>query len=90
MDRKYRYIWSRKNKPPLIQMQEEHKNMQDIRNVLKVKSIRWKVEKRCLERIGHVMRMEDERMVKAAVLGWMEDLEGVPKMKGRKRKILVA
>ena len=40
MDRIYRYIWSRKNKPPHIQMQEEHKNMQDVRFALKVKSIR--------------------------------------------------
>ena len=47
------------------------------------------MEKRCLERIGHVMRMEDDRIVKAAVLGWMEDLEGVQKMKGKKRKTVL-
>ncbi len=51
--------------------------MQDIRNELGVKSIRFKIEKRCLllERIGHVMRMSDDRKVKAITLGWMEDLE---------------
>ena len=89
MDRKYRYIWSRKNKPPLIQMQEEHKNMQDVRNELNVKSVRWKVEKRVLERLGHVLRMEDTRQVKAVCLGWLEDLEGLDKMPGRKRKTIL-
>ena len=49
--------------------------MQDIRNELGVGSIRYKIEKRCLERIGHVMRMSDDRKVKAITLGWMEDLE---------------
>ena len=89
MERKYRYIWSRKNKPPLMQMQEEHKNMQDVRNELKVKSIRWKVEKRVLERIGHVVRMEDTRQVKAVCLGWLEDLETQDKVPGRKRKTIL-
>ena len=86
VDKIYRYIWSRKSKPPLIQMQEERRNMQDVRNDLKIKSLRWKVEKRVLERMGHVCRMEDERMVKAVTFGWMEDLEDLPKVPGRKRK----
>ncbi len=51
IDRMYRHIWS--GKQPLRQMQEENKNMQDLRNELGVKSIRYKIEKRCLERIGH-------------------------------------
>jgi hypothetical protein len=89
MDKMYRYIWSRKTKPPLIQMQEEGKNMIDVRTDLGVKSMRYKVEKRCLERVGHVMRMEDNRMVKAVTLGWMEDLERVPKKKGKKRKTVL-
>ena len=58
--------------PPLRQMQEEHKNMADIRRELGVKTIRWKVEKRVLKRIGHLMRKEDGRMVMTAVLGWIE------------------
>ena len=86
MDKMYRYVWSNKTKPPLIQMQEQHTNMQDIRNELEIKSVRLKVEKRVLERIGHIMRMDDTRQVKAAVLGWMEDLESTEKMPGRKRK----
>ena len=71
-DRAYRYVWGNGKMPPLRQMQAEHKNMADVRRELGVKSIRWKVEKRVYERIGHVMRMEDGRVVKAAVLGWIE------------------
>ena len=89
VDKMYRYVWSRKTKPPLVQMQEEHKNMQDLRNELGVKSVRWKIEKRCLERIGHVMRMEDSRTVKAVVLGWLAELEDHQKMPGRKRKTVL-
>ena len=89
VDRMYRYIWSRKTKPPLIQMQEEHKNMQDIRNDLNIKTVRWKVEKRVLERIGHIMRMDDNRTVKAVTLGWLEDLEDHGKRPGKKDKTVI-
>ena len=89
MDRQYRYIWSRKTMPPLMQMQQDGVNMQDIRNELGIKSLQWKVEKRVLERIGHVMRMDDSRQVKAAVLGWMEDLENYEKRPGKKRKTIL-
>ena len=51
-----------------------------------VKSVRWKIEKRVLERIGHVVRMGNDRLVKAMVFGWYEGSEGKSKMKGRKRK----
>ena len=89
MDKKYRHIWSKKTKPPLFQMQEEEKNMQDIRNELKVKTLRYKIEKRVLQRIGHVMRMDDSRMTKAVTLGWMEDLERTDKVPGKKRKTVL-
>ena len=42
-----------------------------------------------LERIGHVMRMGDDRVVKAVVLGWVEQLErweGAPR--GRRKTVL--
>ena len=42
-----------------------------------------------MERIGHVCRMEDDRMVKAATFGWMEELENIPKVPGRKRKTVL-
>ena len=70
-------------------MQEEHVNMQDIRNNMEIRSIRTKIEKRTLERLGHVMRMEDNRHVKIAVLGWVEDLERFEKRPGRKRKTVL-
>ena len=89
MDRIYRYIWSRKTKPPLIQMEEEGKRMEDLWAELGIKSIRWKVEKRILERIGHIMRMEDWRMTKAATLGWLEDLESWEKPRGKRKKTIL-
>ena len=40
------------------------KNMADVRRDLVVGLVRWKIEKRVLERIGAVMRRSDERMTK--------------------------
>ena len=86
IDRAYRYVWSRGNEPPLRQMQREKKNMADVRSELNVKSLRWKIEKRCLERIGHIMRMDDDRLTKAITLGWLEELENWERKPGRCRK----
>ena len=73
-----------------MQMQEAGKNMYDVRKELGIKSVRAKVEKRVLERVGHVMRLEDGCMVKSVTLGWLEDLEQYPeKAKGKKRKTLL-
>ena len=63
--------------------------MQDIRNELKIKSIRYKVEKRVYERIGHVFWMKDDRQVKAMTLGWLQDLEQYEKMPGKKWKTIL-
>ena len=89
MDRCYRYVWSDRNGQPLRQMQARGVNMQDVRSRLGVRSVRWKIEKRVLERIGHVVRMGNERMTKALVFGWYERLEGRAKMRGRKRKTVL-
>ena len=89
VDKAYRYVWRRGDRAPLVQMQEEGVNMVDVRRELRVRSWRWKNEKRCLERIGHVLRMRDDRMVKAVVLGWMKNLEVWPKCKGRSRKTIL-
>ena len=35
------------------------------------------------------MRMEDDRLVKATCLGWMEELEGYGKLPGKKRKTVL-
>ena len=39
-------------------MQARGENMYDVRRMLGVKTIAWKIEKRVLERIGHVVRMK--------------------------------
>ena len=89
MDKCYRYVWSNRREQPLRRMQELGINMWDVRSMLGVKSVRLKVEKRVYERIGHIMRMNDERIVKAVVLGWYEGLEGKSKMIGRKKKTVL-
>ena len=89
MDKCYRYVWSDRNGEPLRQMEARGVNMQDVRNSLNVKSVRWKIEKRVLERIGHVVRMGNERLTKALVFGWYGRLEGTRKVKGRKRKTVL-
>ena len=89
IDKCYRYVWSDRNGQPLRQMEQRGVNMQDVRNVLKVRSLRWKIEKRVLERIGHVVRMGNERLTKAMVFGWYEGLEGTEKMAGRKKKTVL-
>ena len=70
-------------------MKEVGMNMIDVRGMLGVRTLEAKIEKRVLERIGHVMRMGDERMTKAVVLGWYEGLEGKVKRRGRKRKTAI-
>ena len=89
MEKCYRYVWSDGNGEPLRQMAERHVNMTDVRQRLGIKSVEWKIERRVLERIGHVMRMEKDRLKKAVVLGWWEGLEGKGKMAGRKRKTVL-
>ena len=86
IDKCYRYVWSDRNGQPLRQMEARGMNMQDVRTCLKVKSVRWKIEKRVLERIGHVVRMENNRLTKVMVFGWYESLETKEKMHGKKRK----
>ena len=68
---------------------KEKAELVDIRKELGVMSIRWKIEKQVLERIGHVMRMEDGRMVKAVVLGWVEQLERWGRATGGRRKTVL-
>ncbi|KAI8486755.1 hypothetical protein Bbelb_355030 [Branchiostoma belcheri] len=89
IDKCYRYVWSNRNGEPLRQMEGRHENMQDVRSRLNVKSVRWKIEKRVLERVGHVMRMSNDRITKAVVLGWYQGLEGKDKVAGRKRKTVL-
>ena len=89
IDKCYRFAWSDRKGEPLRQMEEKGVNMQDVRSCLGVKSIRLKIEKRVLERIGHVVRMGNDRLTKAMVFGWYKGLEGKAKMKGMKRKTVL-
>ena len=63
--------------------------MYDVRTRLGVKSVQWMIEKKVLERVGHVMRMKDESLAKVAMLGWYKKLEEVSKAPGKKRKTVL-
>ena len=77
VDEAYRYIWSRMNKGPIKQqMEKENINMFGVRKVLNVTSLRSKIEKRSLQRIGHILRMDNSRTTKQATLGWYQK-EGI-------------
>ena len=88
IDKRYRYIWSNKKEEPLRQMERNHMNMQDVRNELDVMTIRSKLEKSHLERIGHIARMSDERLVKQTTMGWIRRLETGKKPRKRKMTTL--
>ena len=75
VDKLYRYVWSDKKKQPLREMQEKKVNMFQVRKDLGVGSLEMKIEKRTLERIGHVLRMKNDRIVKQITLGWPVILE---------------
>ena len=56
VDKKYRYIWSQKIGELLKQMQKQGINIY-IRKELKASTIRNKIEKAHLMRMGHILRM---------------------------------
>ena len=60
-DKCYRYAWSSKNQAPLKEMEQKHKNRWNMRKEIRVKSIRLKIKKRSMERLGHMMRMPDDK-----------------------------
>ena len=51
MDKLWRYVWSNRNGQSLRQTQRRGENMADVRKGLGVRSVRWKIEKKVLERI---------------------------------------
>ena len=69
-------------------MQKQGINMADIGKVLKASTIRNKIEKAHLMRMGHILRMSDDRLVKQAVLGWNQDLEDLRKSRKKKQKTM--
>ena len=85
IDRAYRYVWSNRKEAPLKTMERTHTNMQDIRNSAGITSLQAKIEKRSLQRIGHVLRMDNERPVKKAICGWLPELEETAKQRTKIR-----
>ena len=88
VDKKCKYIWSKKNGEPLRQMQKQGINMADIRKELEVSTIRNKIEKAHLMRMGHILRLSGDRLVKQAVLGWNQDLEDLHKSRKKQQTTL--
>ena len=70
VDRLYRHIRSDKKGPPLMEMKEKETNMFGLRKSPQVDSLQLKIEKRTIERIGHALRMDRDRMTKITTLGW--------------------
>ena len=60
-------------------MPRKVQNMQDIQNSVEIKSVQWKLEKRVLQPIGHVKRLNDDRPVMRAIQGWLPALETIDK-----------
>ena len=77
IERAYRYVWSNKREAPLKTMEKTHTNMQDVRNSLGITSLQIKIEQRSLQRIGHVLRMGNDKPAKRAVCGWLPEMEEV-------------
>ena len=86
-DKKYRYIWSNRNGEPLRPIQEYGVNMADIRNQLQVSSIRKKLEVAHLIRMGHILRLRDESLVKQALLELLTTLED--KVKSKEKTLMI-
>ena len=82
-DRCYRFIWNNGKSRALIRMQEEKTNSYEVRRQLNITSIRTKIETRCLERIGHVLRMPNNRLTKQVVLGhWKKERRSEGRLNG--------
>ena len=60
--------------------------MADIRKALKVPTIRIKVKMAHLMRMGHILRIPDDRIMNQAVLGWSQELENLHKSRKNRQK----
>ena len=76
MDRCYRYMRNNWNGQLLRQVSERGENMTDVRMLLGIRPAEWKMEERELERMGLVMRTDNERLTMAMILGLYVKLEG--------------
>ena len=73
VDKIYRYIWSDNECPPQIEMTKKGVNMFEVQEQLGVTMIKMKITKRTVQRIGHDLRMDNNRMTKQIALGWPAD-----------------
>ena len=89
IDKCYRYVWSNRKAKSKRQMEAREVNMHDARMCLCAKSVRWKVEYRVLERMGRIVRMQNNRITSVMVIGWYEGLEAKAKTMGCKRKTVL-
>ena len=67
-------------------MQDYGSNISDIMNQLQVSLIRTKVEVAHHTRMGHILRLLDNSLVKQALLGWLTTLED--KVKSKKKTLM--
>ena len=75
IDQGYRYIWmDKRGGPALKQMEGKRMNMWGVRRALGVRSMQARIEERVLRRIGHVLRMDNNRPTKQITLGWYTPL----------------
>ena len=51
-------------------VETEEVNMFGIRKGLEIESLRVKILRRSLQRMGHVLRMRNDRLTKMVCLGW--------------------
>ena len=68
VDKTYRYVWSDMKSPPLIEMTKKGVNMFEVQEQLGVTMIKTKITKRTVQRIGHDLRMDNNRMTKQIAL----------------------
>ena len=63
------------------EMERKYKNRWNKRKELRVKSIRMKIEKRSMERLGHKIRMPEDRRTKHITFACLSNLEKTAKSK---------
>ena len=81
-DNANRWIWNHKRGLAKLRMQKEHVNTYEIRGQLGIASMRAKIETRTLSKIGHILRMPNERPTKRIILGtWDHEIEVIGGMK---------
>ena len=71
-----------------IKANAKARNMADIRKILKVPAIRIKIEKEYLMRMGHILRMSEDRIAKQAILRSNQNLENLHKSRKKQQTMV--